>query len=219
MLFPHSERPQPPPSEARGGWRQRIAHEAARAARERSRSHERRRALPSQALSGLLMDWDLGILSAVRLRKHLRNVVADADTLGNDCHDTVRKFSRVGSQVQGAKNCHREIMKLVCAEKFEHILSATGDPAIHWIIAPHKMFNFLWSTFPDKFSRSLGLDPQQCFDCWSRLYSSDEGRRLWAEHPHLRDKTPADLRFTVPLTLFQDGGPFTKKRKVLGWWV
>ena len=158
------------------------------------------------------MDWALGLMSAVRLRKHLRNVVADADTLGNVCHDTVRQFSRVGSEGQGGMNCHRDVMKLVCTEQFEHILSATGDPAIDWMIVPHKMFHFLWSTFPDKFSRSLGLDPQLCFDCWSNLYSSDEGQRLWAEHPHLRGKTPADLRFTAPLTLFQDAGPFTKKK-------
>ena len=45
---------------------------------------------------------------------------------------------------------------------------------------------------------------------WEGLFSSPQGAELRRLHPNLRDKSPADLRYAIPLRLHEDAGPFSK---------
>ena len=46
---------------------------------------------------------------------------------------------------------------------------------------------------------------------WQGLYASEKGKEFWAQHPVLAGKEPTDLKRHLPLMVFDDTGPVSKK--------
>eukprot|EP00974_Lingulodinium_polyedra_P111157 10750322-Lingulodinium_polyedra.AAC.1 len=42
---------------------------------------------------------------------------------------------------------------------------------------------------------------------WEQLAASNVGQQFWQLHPWLKDRCPADLKFHLPLMVFDDAGP------------
>ena len=70
----------------------------------------------------------------------------------------------------------------------------------------------LCGDFPSHLAESLGANEEVCFRFWDRLRSSKHGPTLWAEHQWLRHFSPRELSRTLPIRIFEDGGPYTKKQ-------
>eukprot|EP00959_Pyramimonas_sp_CCMP1952_P119960 2508279-Pyramimonas_sp.AAC.1 len=55
----------------------------------------------------------------------------------------------------------------------------------------------------------LGACSNGMTDWWTALKSRDGGRDLWRRNSFLRGRAPEQLKWCVPLQLFDDAGPFS----------
>ena len=116
---------------------------------------------------------------------------------------------------------HSRLMKLfgdTCGLKqFVHRIA---DPScsVDSVILPSSLIKLLNSK-PQMFRRVLGADTARVEQFWTNLQSSAEGRRVCQLHPFVKGKSPADLRFTLPFTLHEDAGPYSKghSTNLLSW--
>ena len=62
--------------------------------------------------------------------------------------------------------------------------------------------------------RILGADTGEVSQFWRGLRSSPDGQEFWESHGILRNLSPADLAYTLPLVLHEDAGPYGKSTSV-----
>jgi hypothetical protein len=177
------------------GWRQR--QEA-----DRSRSPPRDRG-PfgfGVELTSWLRDWAWGRSPAVDLVRNAANrVAADSRT---SC-----PFIRRLAQCKGnEQNAERIVKSIIPAERFPDV-TYLANSTVDTVLLPSATFRWLQELSPRKFCIHMGAKLGGVADWWVQFASSAEGMSMWAMHPWLRNKTPQDLNYHLPLMLFDDSGP------------
>ena len=86
-----------------------------------------------------------------------------------------------------------------------------GDGLVSHCIKPSTVFQQLLQNNEAKFKAHIvGGHVDKIQEFWEGLFSSPQGAELRRLHPNLRDKSPADLRYAIPLRLHEDDGPFSQ---------
>ena len=158
-------------------------------------------------MSSWLEKWAWGKSSALDVAQQARDWVEDhADLPAGVLDERVR---RLASTTTNPQNCERVL---------ESILNFAGmpgpypihDSSIELILKPDEMMAWLHRACPTRFRVNCGADPEGVTWFWESLQSSPAGADLWRLHPWLQDRTPAQLRFHLPLVVFDDAGPVSK---------
>ena len=201
---------QPSSTSRGGGWRQQAARHLDR---ERSRVRQptfggNRRCKSAEEH---LRDWAEGISSAPRVARHCVRMREDDFSA-----PMVLRLAKVAGLQEGIINdrtCHSGIMALV-KECGVHDLvhNIINHDSVIACIKPTALLKLIFERSPSAFRKGLGADSDLCYKFWCGIYASAKGREFFELHPGLRGKTPADLKYTVPMGLHEDAGPYAKRR-------
>ena len=74
---------------------------------------------------------------------------------------------------------------------------------------PEESFHWLSKLDRKKFERHLGAYAGGMEAWWTALYARSDGPELWERNVYLRGRKPSDLKWYVPLMIFDDAGPVT----------
>ena len=193
-----------------GGFLQRLRRADAR--RGRSRSPRRKLAhsiQESSCVSGGLIEWGLGNLSAPAFKRQLVRKLRDDQRLGNAVDPVLLRFSKIGGN---SKACHRDMRVCLrrCGLDVERFISTVNGEEFVRCVRPHILLHECCRRNTSVFARSVGADRNLVFRFWDELRMSAVGQKMWRDHPVLRNRTPLDMQHCFPLTLHQDAGPATK---------
>ena len=178
------------------GWRQRRE-----AARSRSPRRESGPLGFGVELTHWLRNWAWGKSYAVDLVRNANTKVAADD--GTTCPHIRRLASGTAS------NAERMVESLVPRERFPQ-MAHVEDSTVDTLMLPCGAFRWLQKLNPRKCAVHFGTRPEGVSDWWAQPAATEEGRSLWRLHPWLQGKTPADLKYHLPLVLFDDAGPVSK---------
>ena len=182
------------------GWRQ-------HADEGRSRSPARRLGQYGPELFSWLRSYCWGSIAAAQV---VRN--ADAKVQGDSRRNLRpdRCIQRLANSIRNLGNAERLVNSLMPQSLFPQRL-AVPDSLIEIVMPPYAMFHWLRELNPAKFHICFGAKPDGLEQWWQDLRNRPVvGERFWTSHPWLRDRSPSDLKFYVPLMLFDDAGPTTK---------
>ena len=210
-----------------GGWRQRLASLRSERQRSLSRgdSHERPRRrsrsprrsagatnapVESQGCKALLLAWawmDIGPKTV--------QAIARGNVLDGLRHPLTLRLSKLGGSGSSPQNINAQLLRMFSSHAAVGLVKTFNVPSRqHCMIDPTDAFRYVFRTSPPHFKRRFGADVEMVAKFWTDLFSTEEGQDLRRLHPLLRWKTVEDLKCTLPLTLHNDAGPFTKKRSV-----
>ncbi len=80
-------------------------------------------------------------------------------------------------------------MRLVIKGTLPSLVEPIDAGHVNSIVYPHKLFVYIMNNFGPEF---LWADPTALRDFWEKFRRTSRGRVLFAEHPHLRGRTPED---------------------------
>ena len=185
----------------RGGWRQRIA---AYAARSRSPSG---RTTKSQASLRQLKLWASGVASAPQVWYQIDGLVSDG--FRNPSIDRIHRCASSATD----QNCHSRLLHIFSVEcGFQDIITHIDGGSVSEVLRPSSLLRLLQTS--TSFKQMFGADETRLLEFWSSLLGSEHGRKYHALHPHLRGRSINSLRKTIPITLHEDAGPFSKTKSV-----
>ena len=216
----------------RGGWRQRLAQldrdrERSRSdrlsfsnsrgtSRSRSRSRSRRRygrkfskLGESEQATALLSDWAWMKLSAKSLQRFAASSVRDGCTL-----PLVQRLSRLGASGAQPQHINAQLITLFKSQECFNLVTTVPDSRQMCMIDPHIAFKFCFDKHRGKFRRHWGADRDNVAKFWTDTFATEMGRELRELHPDLRGRTVDELSTSIPLSLHNDAGPFSKKQSV-----
>jgi len=152
----------------------------------------------SEQLKTWLTSWSWGGHSA-------SDVVRNAQAFVRDGHrdPTIERIARSGSHLGNAERALRAIVPLDETCNVTHV----AESSVEYLLLPHEMFGWIQATSPRLFRIHLGAKEGGVQTWWENLRSSQSGRDFWDRHPWLAGRTPADLRYHVPLVAHEDAGP------------
>ena len=188
--------PEAPP---RGGRLQREQ----RRQRERSRSPVRR----CVSVEGDLHDWAKGKIGA-------NTVWARANRMQTDgfFHPAVQRIYALGRR-EDDQNIHKRLASLLLELLgFRHLIHHVPGSSITEVVLPSSLFGWLCKNNPQIFLRCMGAGAN-LVDFWESYLSSEPGREQHRLHKHLRGETAESRRYTVPLHIHEDAGPYAKGRR------
>ena len=85
-----------------------------------------------------------------------------------------------------------------------------AESSVQFVLEPLGVFHWLRTASPAKFRVHLGAPAEGLEGWWRRFLDRPCAEAFRAGHPWLRGRSPADLRWHVPLVLFDDAGPVSK---------
>ena len=94
------------------------------------------------------------------------------------------------------------------------LTEVAGDCQFVVVVKPHTLIQFLYNISPRRFRNLNGIDETRIQTFWEGLRASSHGQIMFQEHRHLRGRSPASLRHTMPLVIHEDAAPFSKHRSV-----
>ena len=179
-------------------------HLAAIVVRDRSRSPSRDDKLQyGPELTQWLEDYAWGKAKACDVVRNAANKVKGGSR--------DKRIIRIGHCASSIGNAQRMVESLIPLHLCPPMTRVAGDSSIQYIFNPFEMFHWLRRTNMLKFRTSMGARPDGLEAWWQGLLDRPVvGRRYWNANPLLRGKTPADLRYHVPLVMFDDAGPCSK---------
>ena len=189
------------------GFLQRRANEAMV---DRSRSPNRNVLLPRQ-LRTWIESWAWGKCPAIDVVRHGRDWIEDNRAMRP--LDMDHRIVRLAKAHANPGNAERVVSSMVPLAGVPPPVSVP-DSAIQLFLPPFDILQWLRRTSPAKFEHHLGASPNGVSEFWRSLRSSASGQELWDSHPWLRGKTPRDLKWHLPLVVFDDSGPFTENNSV-----
>ena len=84
------------------------------------------------------------------------------------------------------------------------------DPVTH-TLPPTGLIRLIHSHNRTKFGQIFTANPVFLERFWRSLFDSEDGREFQQLHPGLRNKTPEDLRTSIPTVIHEDAAPYGKK--------
>ena len=121
------------------------------------------------------------------------------------------RLSQLGGNGSDDRHAHENLIELLCRDcGLDAFLSSVpGKAAVSEVLKPTSMFNMIRDVGgEDAFKLRLGADPVEVEAFWSSLFASTDGKELQQLHPHLSGRTPHELRFSIPLIMHEDAGPY-----------
>ena len=85
-----------------------------------------------------------------------------------------------------------------------------GDKHREFMIKQSVMMKLVHSHNPGRFVKRFGACSIQLQQFWHDFFDSRDGASYRRIHPHLRDKSPYELRFHLPFMLHEDAAPAGK---------
>ena len=192
--------PLPAASPRGGGWRDQLA------AKRRKRGDVDPHVKPCYSANSFLREWAEGNLSAPSVKRHCREMVKD----GCDWPAIVR-LSQIGGSGIDDRHAHEKLTELLCRQcDLDAFLSpAPGKAAVSEVLKPTSMFNIIKELGgEDAFKLRLGANPVEVEAFWSSSFASTYGEELQQLHPDFNGKTPHELRFSIPLIMHENAGPY-----------
>ena len=159
---------------------------------------------PSRLASGILLDWCDGVTSAQQLRVHMANALSDGLA-----HPMVVRLSRVAND-DAPQHSHAGMMELLGRCGILALLTPVLDATVTHMVLPSTIVKVLHDSYPIAFRRRLGANKSLVRRFWVGFFSRPQNREWALQHPELRGKGPDDLATTVPCSIHEDAGPYTK---------
>ena len=107
------------------------------------------------------------------------------------------------------QNAERVVRSILPYDDMPDLTPVPNSSTEH-VLLPQEHFNWLHANNPRLFRHRLGAARGGVQDFWEKLLATPDGPELWARNPFLNGRTPADLRWCVPLVVHDDAGPINK---------
>lgn len=153
----------------------------------------------SKLCERFILDWAWGKLSATDLLDYVS--LARDDGLENV---VIQRLSSLSPE-----HASRSLLRWLGAKDMMSLKHRVVGARQQCMILPHVLYSHLATRFPGELSRRFGGDEGKLSSFWSAFVSTSEGEKFLSCHPWLKDQ---DLRFSIPLKIHVDAGPFTKTR-------
>ena len=147
---------------------------------------------------------------------------------GSKSASSVSADARAYCEDQGRRNVDHNIQLLDRARGngsraqliLENVLPMGGvlepdrleSSAVEWVLQPHVVLEWLQQHCAAKFRVHFGAEEEGVLSFWTKLRLTTSGQNFWQLHPWLRDRTPEDLRFHLPVCVFDDAGPISNSQ-------
>ena len=192
----------------RGGWRMQAAADAARE-RERDRTPPPN-LIRNQSAMRHIRDWASGVSSSPHVWDHMAASVTDALNEGRTPAPAITNLHACGHSVRD-KNLHKNLVNLFMGKcGFDKLVTSLPDEStVKEIIRPPTMISMIHK-YSNNFHGVMGADKVRLRSFWEDFFRSPVGRQYRDHHKFLRGKTPSDLETTIPCSLHQDAGPYSK---------
>lgn len=131
-------------------------------------------------------------------------------------HPMLDRIADCGSD--NYNNCYKEFKDLLRrAGVIDQITDLTG-PCFSHCVLPSTVIKLI-ARNPAEFRLRLAPSKEKIHEFWQHFFSTDDGQHYKALHPHLRNKTVAELSTRFPVVVHEDAGPFTKLKSmdVVSW--
>ena len=188
------------------GWRQRLRAETG-ISNPRSRSPTVRDVflgIPNVIL-GWLKNWGLGKTSSVAICRAARDHAQDQDP-----RQVHRDIARLAKCSFSGKNCQRVVTSIVPVAALPPAPIRIDESFMHSVCLPSNLFHWLRATNPRRFEQHLGATAGGIQDFWEKFLDRPQCVGFKSKHPWLKDRTAADLRYHLPLAIFDDGVPVSE---------
>ena len=150
-----------------------------------------------------LSDWAWGKKSAIGI---VNDASAYCETHRNSRTDArIKRLAATKSNPQNAERVVESIVPVDTAFQPHEI----KDSSVQWVLLPDVTFDWLQTNYPRQFQIHMGAARGGVQEFWEKLRGTPSGRAMWDLHPWLRGKSPGDLRYHVPLAMFDDDGPIS----------
>ena len=164
---------------------------------ERSRSPEKHCEWGwAKEICNWMHKWSKGSASA-------SDIVRDA--AAKDKHDN-ELSKRIAAGARHLGNAERLLESIAPVEKLPPTLSI-ADSEIDTVVLPYDSFHWLRKLNRRKFCRHLGAYDGGMEAWWASLMARADGPELMARNQWVQGRSAADLKWYVPLMLFDDAGP------------
>ena len=153
----------------------------------------------SNQMKSWINKWAWGKISAA-------DIVQEARAFAKDGQKDVF-VSRLLKGTGSISNAERVVGTLISTG----LVSSTHvpDSSVEEIILPSDMFAWIEATNPRLFNVRLGAKSSGVQEWWEQLRASPQGKEFWEGHPWLKRRTPAELRYHLPLVMHEDAGPIS----------
>ena len=172
------------------------------------------RFVPSEQAKSMLLDWGSGKLSVPHMRRHCSATHTDSINNNSACPPDVVVLGGLGGNNPSTQNSQRQLLTLLNSLEFAKLIEPVVGQNVKFCVPPGGLIRFLLKRYTTATRRCLGFRAASVEKFWIGVWESEDGARLFAEHPSLRGKTPPDLKRSVPLCLHEDAGPFSKKKSM-----
>ena len=188
------------------GCFKRVEMELSQNARDRS---PRRRC----GVKAMLKTWAKGENSTVGIWR-LCYAICTGD--GTDAGMGMSRLASLGSERGGSEqNCVKKMRDLLAAtslpEMIQKVHHGLGDGTVTHTLPPTDLIRLIHKHNRTKFGQIFTADPVFLEGFWRDLFDSEDGRDFQQLHPGLRNRTPEDLRTSIPTVIHEDAAPYGKK--------
>ena len=156
----------------------------------------------SRISTGLLLDWCDGYISSSKLCFHLNRGFRD----GTNC----LLMDVLGCRgVDQHSNSH--VVQFAKSLLLTNLVGTVSDPDEDWRswVPPSELLQQISRNYPGEFERRLGANENDLQRFWTGFLGSSVGASIAGDHFFLRGKTPGTLRRVIPVTVFEDAGPYS----------
>ena len=129
-------------------------------------------------------------------------------------HPLLHRLYKCGNSDKD-QNCHKRLMKLFLNEcGFEQYITPIdgANSSVTAVLKPTHIFGMLHGGDRGTFYRVMGASKPLLKKFWEDFFSTPDGAEYKLLHPILKDRTIESLASTVPCSLHEDAGPFTKDK-------
>ena len=159
---------------------------------------------PSELVSGCLLDWCDGDISAAKVGRRIINALSDGFS-----HPMLTNMSSIGSD----QNSHGKLVAMLRSCRIADMISdVTTVGATSQMVKPSQYIDKIYIHYPVQFASIYGADHDLLRDFWGGLLSRPRGRELMQGQHFLRNKTIDELVWFIPMTVHEDAGPCAKQK-------
>ena len=162
----------------------------------------------------LLHDWAWGLASGLQVQRFCAHAVADGAT-----HPLLHRLGRLGARGSCPQNVPSQLLRMFKRNVGGDLVVPLEASRQSVMIYPHAVVKALFDLSPSSFRTRVGANRSALREFWTCYLNTPDGKRHQRLHPHLRNKTPADLECSFPISMHNDAGPVSRKLSayVLSW--